>query len=316
MTVDGQNLLNRYETIPNNFMKRIIAVFISLLIGFGLNAQTKRALTVFISDYPEWTGWKSLSSSNDKEMILNMLKNNGFNSKDIICIEDSAATINGIRSSFDDLLGCLTPGDFVYIHFSCHGQQITDIDGDERIIKPNDLYDEAIVPYDAGKKPSNMYSGENHFIDDELNTYLNSVRSKVGEKGQILLVVDACHSGDIQRNSKNEDEELNGMIRRGTGGKFDIPVERKSFKGTVKNDEWITISACRDNQVNWECNIGGKKCGRLSYAISKTMIPGMRFKDLVNGIQEVYSSLPTPSNLPQNVEITIPKAYDIKRLYK
>ena len=50
MTVDGQNLLNRYETIPNNFMKKIIAVFISLLIGFGLNAQTKRALTVFISD--------------------------------------------------------------------------------------------------------------------------------------------------------------------------------------------------------------------------------------------------------------------------
>ena len=47
-------------------------------------------------------------------------------------------------------------GDIVYLHFSCHGQPVEDLDGDEK-----DGWDESIVPYDAWKKPiSGIYDGK------------------------------------------------------------------------------------------------------------------------------------------------------------
>lgn len=54
-------------------------------------------------------------------------------------------------------------GDIIYIHFSCHGQPVEDIDGDE-----DDDWDEAIVACDAKKEYlKGVYTGESHIIDDE-----------------------------------------------------------------------------------------------------------------------------------------------------
>ena len=33
------------------------------------------------------------------------------------------------------------------------------------------------------------------FTDDEINFYLNAIRKKIGDKGKILVAIDACHSG-------------------------------------------------------------------------------------------------------------------------
>ena len=42
-------------------------------------------------------------------------------------------------------------------------------------------------------------AGEKHLIDDEINVLLTDIRKKIGEEGAMLVVVDACHSGDSSR---------------------------------------------------------------------------------------------------------------------
>ena len=82
--------------------------------------------------------------------------------------------------------------DELYIHFSGHGQQVTDVSGDE----PDGL-DEALIPYDAAiEYGRNGYKGQNHILDDELGVWLEALRESVGPKGVIVVALDACHSGD------------------------------------------------------------------------------------------------------------------------
>lgn len=103
-------------------MKRTICL---ILITFSLlcpaKAFTRRALTVFIGDYPESSGWNKLASANDQSIILKMLKDNAFLSENIICLQDREATHDAIVNALDKLLSLTETGDQIYVHFSCHG---------------------------------------------------------------------------------------------------------------------------------------------------------------------------------------------------
>jgi hypothetical protein len=54
--------------------------------------------------------------------------------------------------------------------------------------------------YQKGK-----YVGENHITDDELNGCLKDIREKVGPKGFVYVVIDACHAGSSYRGDEDED---------------------------------------------------------------------------------------------------------------
>ena len=63
-----------------------------------------------------------------------------------------------------------------------------------------DGFDEALVPYDASSfYTKDKYKGENHLIDDELGQLLHRLRQKVGNTGDIIVTIDACHSGTATR---------------------------------------------------------------------------------------------------------------------
>ena len=84
------------------------------------------------------------------------------------------------------------PGDIAVFHFSGHGQQIEDDNGDE-----GDGLDESIIPFDA---PAEYRPGpDKHFRDDLMSQKLAQLRTKLGEKGNLLVIVDACHSGTMTR---------------------------------------------------------------------------------------------------------------------
>ncbi len=83
------------------------------------------------------------------------------------------------------------------IHYSGHGQQIFDDNGEEI-----DGLDEAIVPYDAWVKYTHNYKGENHIRDDEIGNILANFRNKLGKDGQLLMLLDSCHSGSSTRGGK------------------------------------------------------------------------------------------------------------------
>jgi metacaspase-1 len=240
-------------------------------------AGEKRALIVAVGSYPENSGWNKLSSANDAQLMRIILQRQGFNDKDITILTDEKATKANIIKTMVKLIAQSNKNDVVVFHFSGHGQQITDINGDEL-----DGLDEALIPYDALKQASDKYKGENHLIDDELNEFLKRLRKKVGPGGDVIFILDACHSGTATRGQTE-----NGVIR-GTELKFELEgtLTKKSVDNNHKFDEqlkpsvgsvsnispYVVISASGQQELNMEIkdqnNIG---YGSLTFALSKLL---------------------------------------------
>ena len=138
-----------------------------------IETGTKKALIIAISEYPESSGWKSINCYADVKYLKKALNVSGFDEENIQLVQDSVATKSGIKSAIIQLTESANKNDIIFIHFSGHGQQILDDNGDE-----SDEYDEAWVPYGAPAYFSESYRGEEHFRDDELwndtiiNTYI------------------------------------------------------------------------------------------------------------------------------------------------
>jgi len=230
-------------------------LFIFLLLSGLVNAQNKMALVIGIGDYPEESGWCKIHGDNDISIVTEMLEVNGFEQVQIL--SNKAATKQGIMEALNNLSKKASLGDVVYIHFSGHGQQITDLDGDEP-----DGYDEAWIPYDACKDYSGKYQGQNHIVDDELFDFLNHLRTKVGDNGKIIVVSDACHSGSGSRGDEDEN------VVRGVQERFEVPAEMKADSVKRESTAWLFVSACKAYQNNFEYRDNqGNYHGMLSYLL-------------------------------------------------
>lgn len=89
------------------------------------------------------------------------------------------ATRSSVSSCLSALASLAAPGDLVWIHYSGHGGQVPDDNGDE----VDDDADETWCLYDG------------QFLDDELHAALSAFREGV----RVLLVSDSCHSGTVAR---------------------------------------------------------------------------------------------------------------------
>lgn len=228
-----------------------MCLFTSLCV-FG---QTKYGLVIGLGQYQDKT-WGTVHGDKDVTLVKIMLAACGY--KDVATLVNKQATKAGILTAFENLSKKCAKGDVVYIHFSGHGQQITDLNGDEE-----DGFDEAWIPYDAMYAYSKSYKGENHLIDDEIAKYLNIIKGKIGASGKILLVVDACHSGDSDRGSEDEEEYI-----RGASDDFVIPMERTPKRIAQIKENWMTLTACKNVQNNCEVKIrNGEFYGILTYAL-------------------------------------------------
>lgn len=258
-------------------MKRLIYLPLICLLFLGNSAfqqnknadEPKRiALIVAIADfkneYPANEQWGHLSSLNDDTIITDALIKQGFT--DIMHLQNSKATIQGIRDAFAGLKKKINPGDIVYIHFSCHGQQIWDDNGDE-----TDGLDECIVCYDAPMRYHKGYTGSKHLRDDELGSMVKEIRQAAGADGNVLVVSDACHSGTT----------LRGPVCRGTEPPmvpdgFDPLKVNQSLDGSIEEftedkstmAPVVVFSACQAKETNQEYN---HKYGSLSFAITKAL---------------------------------------------
>jgi hypothetical protein len=235
-----------------------------LFFSFNLYAE-KYGLIIAVGDYPTKTGWSTISSINDVPLIKGALLCNGFLEKNISVLINAEATKAGIIKAIEDLKSKLKTGDIVVIHYSGHGQQIFDDNGDEI-----DGKDEALIPYDAWVKYTYNYKGENHLRDDELGNIIANFRNTLGSKGQLVLILDSCHSGSTTRGRKSR------------GGKATFapddwkPLENDTTKGsamverTKLNSEaapFVLISGASADELNYEY----EGFGSLSFAFSKAM---------------------------------------------
>jgi len=187
----------RRATILSCLIVLLFPIFIAATFSAELKKEpTKIALIITIGDYPKYPDsemtWQPLSSHNDIAPIRLALLSKGFQKKNIIVLKDKDAPKEKIRFFIETkLVEMSRKGGYVVIHFSRHGQQMVDDNGDEA-----DGLDEAIIPYDAKKKyVAQGYEGENHLRDTELNESLIKLREKLGKNGQVLVLLDACHAG-------------------------------------------------------------------------------------------------------------------------
>ncbi len=258
-----------------------------LLILFGFTAQisfcqTKHALIVAIGNYPEprKNRWPVISSLNDVPLIKNaLLSSQQFDEKNIVVLADSQATKKGIVDALNKLIITVNKSDIVVIHFSSHGLQLEDDNNDEI-----DGFDEAIVPYGAAFSvdPEKFEQFSPGYLRDDLfGDLVTHLRNKLGKDGDLLVIIDACHSGTGTRGMET------AKIRGGN-----IPMVSKNFHakkntgmddpGVFKEDtgtklsagaaSYVVISGAQAREINYECfDENDTPVGSLSYSFSKTI---------------------------------------------
>ncbi len=237
----------------------------------------RRALIVAIGRYSAETEWHNLHTDSDRAFVHAALLAQGFTAIDEIT--DERATRAGIERAFRErLIDRARPGDVVVFHYSGHGQQIADDDGDEL-----DGYDEALVPYDAPQRLRPGYGGERHLRDDSLDEWMTVLRRKVGAEGQVIVFLDSCVSGTPRGGPGEADEGAvrggapplgpprNGAGPRGDEGQFGfLGAERgtRAGGGDQRLAPDVVISAARHNQPAYE-TVGedGRPIGSLSWAL-------------------------------------------------
>ena len=267
---------------------RLVILIICLFLSVSITADTKRALVIGIGEQAD-KNWAKINGDKDVPYVKEMLRNAGY--RDVSTLINKQATKAVIVQSFKKLTAKCKIGDTVYIHFSGHGQLVTDVNGDE-----DDGWDEAWIPYDAYLKYGKNDRGEKHLTDDEIYVLLTAIRKKIGKSGKLLVVVDACHSGDSSR-------DIEGETVRGVKEEFVIPIKKRR-KSVKAPEQWIILSACEDFQLNQE--IKKPQVGKLTYTLYSLAKDGDVSMKAIEGFMDKYRSrLPqTPTLKPNSSDIS------------
>ena len=263
-------------------IKTIFLLALSCFVTRFSYSQTKRALIVAIGNYPNpvKNRWKVIDSENDIPLIKNALViNQQFNENNIRVLVDSQATKKGIVDALDELIATSNKGDIVVIHFSSHGEQIEDDNNDEM-----DGLDETIVPYGAvfSSDPEKFAQDTSGYLRDDLfGEKATQLRNKLGRAGDLLVILDACHSGSGTRGvetAKIRGGNIPMVSNNFNAKKFSNIADTGVFKenlGTRLDADaatYVLISGAQAQENNYECyDDNNNAVGSLSYSFSKSI---------------------------------------------
>jgi len=140
------------------------------------------ALVVGIANYKEVTPLPAavLKDARDVVSILTSSGQCGFDPKRVRILLDSDATLDRIRQELEHLATAAQPGSSVIVFFSGHGALLGG---------PSDP-ESALIPFDC--RVSELQT--TCLSEGELSSSLQRIRT-----GRLLVLLDACHSGDATR---------------------------------------------------------------------------------------------------------------------
>ncbi|KAJ3044110.1 Ca(2+)-dependent cysteine protease [Rhizophlyctis rosea] len=233
-------------------------------------------------------------------------------------------TRQNITNAMRWLVAGAAPGDAFFLHFSGHGSQQRDADGDEE-----DGTDETIVPVD--------YKTAGQITDDEMNAIL--VRP-LPQGSRLTAIFDCCHSGSmmdlpytysitgqqeivVRDNAKEllqsgmkigmalltknklgalmEAKNLaQNLMQGGAGGSEKARRKTEMMKGSQALV--VQFSGCRDDQTSADASIGGNATGAMSWALLTAleqnnyhMTYTQVLRDTRNLLQGKYKQIPQMS---------------------
>ena len=233
--------------------------------------MAKRALLVGINRY-KIPGADLRGCVNDVKNIRKVLTTYyGFAVRDIKTLTDFAATTKAMRAAIAKLVRGAKSGDVLFFHYSGHGANVPDKNGDEA-----DRRDEILCPTDLDWKDP--------LLDDWLRTTFDTLPAGVN----LTVIMDCCHSGSNTRALLPPDAPI---VPRYLPNPWDIMAEEsgRKLRGTVRgslrrsprarrkkdvvsaNIPEVLITGCRDTQTSADADIGGTFNGALTYHLVATI---------------------------------------------
>lgn len=224
--------------------------------------MARRALLVGINNYPG-NGSDLNGCVNDVTNIRDILKTYlGFSNDDIRMLVDDRATKQNIMERLEWMVVNAQPGDYMVFHYSGHGSQVRDRDGDEL----SDQLDEILCPAD-------MSWDNGYILDDELSKLFGRLPD-----GCLLEVfLDACHSETGTRGFKPENPHPRksrylkpplDIALRHEGDNLPTKGFRSPTRSTLKHILW---SGCKAEQTSDDAYIDNSYNGAFTYYFCKFM---------------------------------------------
>jgi hypothetical protein len=248
--------------------------------GGDAGSGTKRALLIGINKYKAVP--KLQGSLNDIETMRQILLTRwGFADRHITVVADEAGTRAGILAALEQLVKDAGPHDTVYFHYSGHGSQVEDLNGDEA----EDHLDETLVPQDGR-------SGEVRDItDDELDAIFARLRAK-----SALIVLDSCHSGTATRSL----DIRTRSIPRDTRVEIYKHAEEAKPKTRaivpVMTSRYVVMTGAASHQEALDGPVDGRAHGFFTYALSKSLgasAAGASPREVFTGVERELKRIQT-----------------------
>ena len=233
---------------------------------------TKRALLIGINKYKAVP--KLQGSLNDVETMKQILVTRwGFSEKNIAVVTDEAATRAGMLAAMELLVRDAGPNDTVYFHYSGHGSQVEDLNGDE----PDDHLDETLVPQD-GRTPD-----VRDITDDELDAIFSRMQAK-----NALLVLDSCHSGTATRSLDIRTRSIPQDIRLNIYKQAEDAKPKTRAVVPVVTSRYIVMTGAASHQEALDGPVEGRYHGFFTYSLSKSLSqaqPDASPRDVFAGVE-------------------------------
>jgi hypothetical protein len=234
--------------------------------------MARRALLIGINKYLI-TGADLRGCVNDVQNMSQALVTwFGFKKPDITRLVDQAATKKAMEAGITKLIRDARKGDTIVLHYSGHGSNVPDDDGDEA-----DERDEILCPTDLDWKDT--------LRDDWLRKRFDTLKAGVN----LTVIMDCCHSGTNTRAITPPDAPIkerylpspwdlvaaeSGRRLRGkvTGRLRKATSTSRSPKDIVVADlPELLITGCRDTQTSADAFIDGAYTGALTFSLVDAM---------------------------------------------
>ena len=250
-------------------------------------AGVKRALLIGINRYKSVPGLQG--SVNDVDTMREILITRwGFAAGNIVMLTDEQATRANMISALNLLVQQAGTDDTVYFHYSGHGSQVQDLNGDEA-----DGLDETIVPQDGRS------SGIPDIVDDELDAIFSRLRAR-----SAVIVLDSCHSGtatralDIRARSFPKDTRLD-LYRAGVAGTTTRGIM------PLKHSRFVVMGGAADNEEALDGPVEGRYHGFFTYALAHSLSTAgsnVSPREVMNGVTRELARIQTTfgrSSMPE-----------------